>query len=375
MIDFRQNEPLMSNEQTSGGSFGLFPEQRSSDNKPQIAVYLNNGSIAISDQIKLIKEPRMSQQKTPAKLEEGEEKIFIKTEHGVNVLNGQSSVSSLLTPSPSSCSSSPHENNKQVKLEHHHHHHHHQQQQQSNMDQVQLENENSMNKSNLMLLVDTQSGKNGPLSVPMSASSTCSSSTVNSEANQNGDDSKSKKRKRKKSEETPKKANNEVDNEGNEVEAAQSSSVVPGSVGLCKICGDRASGYHYGVASCEGCKGFFRRSIQKQMSYKCMKDGACIILLLNRNRCQHCRFKKCVEMGMSRECVRFSSANGGVEGSASPSSPATTPNKKPTNKKNSKKNTAPINDLTDESSKAKSPDLLQQQQQVKKANFKIKKWT
>ncbi|CAF0852628.1 unnamed protein product [Brachionus calyciflorus] len=79
-----------------------------------------------------------------------------------------------------------------------------------------------------------------------------------------------------------------------------------GSVGLCKICGDRASGYHYGVASCEGCKGFFRRSIQKQMQYKCMKEGNCVIALLNRNRCQHCRFKKCLQMGMSRECVRFS---------------------------------------------------------------------
>ena len=53
---------------------------------------------------------------------------------------------------------------------------------------------------------------------------------------------------------------------------------------ICKICGDKASGYHYGVSSCEGCKGFFRRSIQKQMSYKCMKDGSCLIILLNRNR-------------------------------------------------------------------------------------------
>ena len=24
---------------------------------------------------------------------------------------------------------------------------------------------------------------------------------------------------------------------------------------LCKICGDRASGYHYNALSCEGCKG------------------------------------------------------------------------------------------------------------------------
>lgn len=43
-----------------------------------------------------------------------------------------------------------------------------------------------------------------------------------------------------------------------------------------------------------------------------MKDGACIILLLNRNRCQHCRFKKCIAMGMSRECVRFSSTTNSV---------------------------------------------------------------
>jgi hypothetical protein len=102
-----------------------------------------------------------------------------------------------------------------------------------------------------------------------------------------------------------------VDMDGSGYESPTPSSLATGSsssVGLCKICGDKASGYHYGVASCEGCKGFFRRSIQKNMSYKCMKDGACVILLLNRNRCQHCRFKKCLEMGMSRECVRFSAA-------------------------------------------------------------------
>jgi hypothetical protein len=82
------------------------------------------------------------------------------------------------------------------------------------------------------------------------------------------------------------------------------------AVGCCRICGDKASGFHYGIASCEGCKGFFRRSIQKQMNYKCTKDGNCIISLANRNRCQHCRFKKCLDMGMSRECVRVSIVRG-----------------------------------------------------------------
>ncbi|EJD75201.1 nuclear receptor subfamily 1 group D member 1 [Loa loa] len=74
---------------------------------------------------------------------------------------------------------------------------------------------------------------------------------------------------------------------------------------LCKVCGDKSSGFHYGVTACEGCKGFFRRSIQKQMEYRCLRDGKCHIHRLNRNRCQFCRFRKCLAVGMSRDSVRY----------------------------------------------------------------------
>lgn len=75
---------------------------------------------------------------------------------------------------------------------------------------------------------------------------------------------------------------------------------------LCKVCGDIASGFHYGVHACEGCKGFFRRSIQQNIHYKmCVKNENCLIMRMNRNRCQHCRFKKCLSVGMSRDAVRF----------------------------------------------------------------------
>jgi Zinc finger, C4 type (two domains) len=37
----------------------------------------------------------------------------------------------------------------------------------------------------------------------------------------------------------------------------------------CAICGDRATGKHYGAASCDGCKGFFRRSVRKNHIYSC----------------------------------------------------------------------------------------------------------
>lgn len=62
------------------------------------------------------------------------------------------------------------------------------------------------------------------------------------------------------------------------------------------------SGRHYGAVSCEGCKGFFKRSVRKNLTYSCRSNQDCIINKHHRNRCQFCRLKKCLEMGMKMEC-------------------------------------------------------------------------
>ena len=69
----------------------------------------------------------------------------------------------------------------------------------------------------------------------------------------------------------------------------------------CKVCGDKSSGVHYGVITCEGCKGFFRRSQSSVVNYHCARQKACLVDRVNRNRCQACRLQKCLALGMSRD--------------------------------------------------------------------------
>ncbi|XP_014012477.1 retinoic acid receptor alpha-A isoform X1 [Salmo salar] len=92
----------------------------------------------------------------------------------------------------------------------------------------------------------------------------------------------------------------------------------------CFVCQDKSSGYHYGVSACEGCKGFFRRSIQKSMVYTCHREKNCIINKVTRNRCQYCRLQKCLEVGMSKESPRSSSKGGMVLGPQPPPPPLET---------------------------------------------------
>lgn len=68
----------------------------------------------------------------------------------------------------------------------------------------------------------------------------------------------------------------------------------------CVVCGDAASGIHYGVSSCNGCKTFFRRVIIENRTYSCKQSGECPIDKDMRCSCRHCRFKKCLRVGMDR---------------------------------------------------------------------------
>jgi len=65
--------------------------------------------------------------------------------------------------------------------------------------------------------------------------------------------------------------------------------------------------------SCEGCKGFFKRTVRKDLSYACRDEKNCVIDKRQRNRCQYCRYMKCMAQGMNRDgkrCPNYSSAFG-----------------------------------------------------------------
>lgn len=76
------------------------------------------------------------------------------------------------------------------------------------------------------------------------------------------------------------------------------------AINLCTICCDRATGKHYGAASCDGCKGFFRRSVRKNHSYTCRFSRNCVVDKDKRNQCRYCRLRKCFKAGMKKEAVQ-----------------------------------------------------------------------
>uniref|UniRef100_A0A0K0DA65 Nuclear receptor n=1 Tax=Angiostrongylus cantonensis TaxID=6313 RepID=A0A0K0DA65_ANGCA len=73
----------------------------------------------------------------------------------------------------------------------------------------------------------------------------------------------------------------------------------------CAVCGDKSTGTHYGVISCNGCKGFFRRTVLRDQKFTCRFKHQCVVDKSMRCACRCCRFNKCVRVGMKREAIQF----------------------------------------------------------------------
>merc|ERR1711981_1553537 len=95
-----------------------------------------------------------------------------------------------------------------------------------------------------------------------------------------------------------------------EVPSVTSSPSLTNTALECAVCGDHAACQHYGVRTCEGCKGFFKRTVQKNAKYVCLADKNCPVDKRRRNRCQYCRFQKCLIFGMVKEVVRTDNLKG-----------------------------------------------------------------
>uniref|UniRef100_A0A9J2PFX0 Nuclear receptor domain-containing protein n=2 Tax=Ascaris TaxID=6251 RepID=A0A9J2PFX0_ASCLU len=94
-----------------------------------------------------------------------------------------------------------------------------------------------------------------------------------------------------------------LDESTNAVEE-ESTSLNAGEPTICSVCHDEASGRHYGVVACFGCKGFFRRTVRAGKNYVCRYEQKCRIDKAGRNVCRSCRFQKCLQVGMEPDAIR-----------------------------------------------------------------------
>ncbi|KAI1712689.1 zinc finger, c4 type (two domains) domain-containing protein [Ditylenchus destructor] len=73
----------------------------------------------------------------------------------------------------------------------------------------------------------------------------------------------------------------------------------------CLICGHPTNCCHYGVASCNGCKAFFRRALLESRTYACKLNNGMCRIISGTNRCRACRFDRCILVGMNPRSMQF----------------------------------------------------------------------
>ncbi|KAM3867049.1 progesterone receptor-like [Diretmus argenteus] len=76
----------------------------------------------------------------------------------------------------------------------------------------------------------------------------------------------------------------------------------------CQVCGDDASGCHYGAVTCGSCKVFFKRAAAGKQNHLCASRNDCTIDKLRRKNCASCRLKRCFMSGMSLKGRRMKGA-------------------------------------------------------------------
>ena len=86
----------------------------------------------------------------------------------------------------------------------------------------------------------------------------------------------------------------------------QVNSIDPLENQLCRVCDEKAAGFHFGAFTCEGCKSFFGRFCNNQTVIPdCKNNYVCVIDKRNRTSCKACRLKKCLSVGMSKSGCRY----------------------------------------------------------------------